>query len=82
MSPSGTRRRRLVSPRSDLNKRVGELVRAARIAKGMSQSQLGAPMTRAMVSAVELGKISPSLETLSHFAARLELRVKDLLPDD
>jgi ribosome-binding protein aMBF1 (putative translation factor) len=84
MGTAGARRRRQrvsLTP-SDLAKRVGRLVRAARIAKGMSQVELAAPMTRAMVSAVELGKTSPSLETLARFASRLDLRVKDLVPDD
>jgi len=34
-----------------------------------------------MVSAVELGKISPALKTLAHFAAALDTPLKDLLPD-
>jgi transcriptional regulator with XRE-family HTH domain len=83
MCPGTQRKRhRPALPSTGLAKQVGQRVRAARIAKGISQAQLGAPMTRAMVSAVELGKISPSLETLAHFAARLDLRVRDLLPDD
>jgi transcriptional regulator with XRE-family HTH domain len=50
--------------------------------KGLSQSQLGAPFfTRAMVSAVELGKISPALKTLAHFASKLEVPLEDLIPD-
>jgi transcriptional regulator with XRE-family HTH domain len=76
------KRKRAALPSGDLAKRVGRRLRAARIAKGMSQAELAAPMTRAMVSAVELGKVSPSLETLARFASRLDLRVKDLLPDD
>jgi transcriptional regulator with XRE-family HTH domain len=62
--------------------RVGQRVRELRIKKGLSQAQLGAPyFTRAMVSAVELGKISPALKTLAHFASMLETPLKDLLPD-
>jgi transcriptional regulator with XRE-family HTH domain len=34
-----------------------------------------------MVSAVELGKISPALKTLAHFASKLEVPLKDLIPD-
>jgi transcriptional regulator with XRE-family HTH domain len=61
---------------------VGLRVRETRIKKGLSQSQLGAPFfTRAMVSAVELGKISPALKTLAHFASKLEVPLKDLIPD-
>ncbi len=35
----------------------------------------------ARVSAVELGKISPALKTLAHFAKKLEVPLKDLIPD-
>jgi ribosome-binding protein aMBF1 (putative translation factor) len=63
MGPNPRRKRRRPDlPPMGLAKQVGQRVRAARIAKGMSQAQLGAPMTRAMVSAVELGRISPSLD--------------------
>jgi ribosome-binding protein aMBF1 (putative translation factor) len=69
-------------PKGDLYVRVGRLVREARETKGLSQSELGAPFfTRAMVSAVELGKISPALKTLAHFATKLEVPMKDLIPD-
>jgi len=69
-------------PKGDLYIRVGQRVRQVRETKGLSQSQLGAPFfTRAMVSAVELGKISPALKTLAHFAAKLEVPLKDLIPD-
>jgi transcriptional regulator with XRE-family HTH domain len=69
-------------PKGDLYVRVGQRVREARIRKGISQAELGAPFfTRAMVSAVELGKISPALKTLAHFASKLEVPLKDLIPD-
>jgi transcriptional regulator with XRE-family HTH domain len=57
-------------------------VRAARESEGSSDSELGDPFfTRAMVSAVKLGKISPALKTLAHFATKLEVPLKDLIPD-
>ena len=69
-------------PKGDLHVRVGVRVRELRTNKGLSQTELGAPFfTRAMVSAVELGKISPALKTLAHFAAKLEVPLKDLIPD-
>ena len=69
-------------PKGDLYVRVGQRVREARIKKGVSQAELGAPFfTRAMVSAVELGKISPALKTLAHFATKLEVPLKNLIPD-
>jgi ribosome-binding protein aMBF1 (putative translation factor) len=71
------------APKGDLHAKVGALIREARIKRGLSQAQLGAPhATRAMVSAVELAKVAPSLKMLAHFAQKLEVRLRDLLPDD
>jgi len=68
--------------KGDLYVRVGLRVREMRIKNGLSQAALGAPFfTRAMVSAVELGKISPALKTLAHFASKLNVSLKDLIPD-
>jgi len=81
-SQSKQTRVRKPPPSGDLHVRVGALVRKARIRKGVSQAELGAPyFTRAMVSAVELGKISPALKTLAHFAKQLEVPLRDLIPD-
>lgn len=76
-------RRRSPAPRGDIAARIGAGVRAAREAKGLSQAQLGAPyFTRAHVSAVELGKISPAIKSLVHFARKLDVPVRDLIPED
>jgi len=48
--------------------RVGARIRALRIARALTQEQLGAGLTRAHVSAIELGQAAPSLETLHRFA--------------
>lgn len=49
----------------------------------MTQAELGDPrFTRAMVSAVELGTVTPSLVALAHFAAKLKTPMKELLPPD
>ncbi len=62
---------------------VGVLVRGAREKAGLSQAQLGAPyFTRAYVSAVELGKISPGLKSLRHLATKLGVPLRSLIPDD
>ena len=84
MSPTDARSG---SPRASssrrLNAQVGSLVRQTRIQRGLSQAELGAPRaTRAMVSAVELGKVAPSLGLLSFFARKLKVRMRDLLPDE
>src|SRR2546423_5605104 len=54
-------------------KKLGDRLREARIAAGMSQAQLGAPyFTRAHVSAIELGKIRPAMRSLDHMAKKLD----------
>ena len=45
----------------------------------MTQSDLADPLSRAFVSAVEKGQALPSLGTLWLFAARLGIRVGDLV---
>jgi hypothetical protein len=45
----------------------------------MTQTQLGWPLTRAFVSAVEHGRCLPSLAALALFAARLETSPAKLL---
>jgi hypothetical protein len=35
-----------------------------------------------MVSAVELAKVAPSLKMLAHFAQKLSVRLRDLIPDE
>jgi tetratricopeptide (TPR) repeat protein len=53
-------------------KMLGERLREARVASGLSQAQLGAPyFTRAHVSAIELGKIRPAMRSLEHLARKL-----------
>jgi tetratricopeptide (TPR) repeat protein len=63
-------------------KKLGERLREARIAAGMSQAQLGAPyFTRAHVSAIELGKIRPAMRSLEHMAKKLERPASYFLDD-
>ena len=63
-------------------KRLGERVREARIAAGISQAELGAPyFTRAHVSAVELGKIRPAMRSLEHMARKLDRPASYFLDD-
>lgn len=62
---------------------VGARLREVRSARGLSQSQVGAPYYgRQAISAVELGRSLPSLRMLRHLAARLGTTVRDLLPAD
>jgi len=70
--PAIRTRRRRPAPLSPALKKLGERLREARIAAGMSQAQLGAPyFTRAHVSAIELGKIRPAMRSLEHMAKKL-----------
>jgi tetratricopeptide (TPR) repeat protein len=69
--PTRTRQRR-AAPESPALQQLGQRLREARTAAGLSQAQLGSPYyTRAHVSAIELGKIRPAMKSLEHMAAKL-----------
>ncbi len=69
--PTRSRQRR-VAPESPALRQLGQRLREARVAAGLSQAQLGAPYyTRAHVSAIELGKIRPAMKSLEHIAAKV-----------
>ena len=59
---------------------VGARVRALRLERGMTQTELGRPLTRAFVSAVELGRVLPSLRALALMAERLRVPIAALIP--
>jgi transcriptional regulator with XRE-family HTH domain len=59
--------------------RLGQEIRRRRTALGLSQSDLGRPLTRAFVSAVENGQCVPSLSTLVLMAERLNITSGELL---
>ncbi len=69
----GTRtRRRKPAPVSESLQGLGERLRRARLDAGLSQAQLGQPhFTRAYLSAIELGKVRPSMKSLEFLAAKL-----------
>jgi len=58
---------------------LGRRVRERRLAIGMTQSELAAPLSRGFVSAVEQGQALPSLGSLWLFAARLGIGVGNLV---
>jgi len=71
MPKTAARVRRPV-PDSSALRGLGARLRKARTEAGLSQGQLGAPhFTRAYISAVELGKIRPSVKSLEFMAAKL-----------
>jgi len=80
--PAIRTRRRRPAPLSPALKKLGERLREARTALGMSQAQLGAPyFTRAHVSAIELGKIRPAMRSLEHMAKKLNRPASYFLDD-
>ncbi|MFI5254874.1 MAG: helix-turn-helix domain-containing protein [Candidatus Limnocylindrales bacterium] len=58
---------------------LGQEVRALRLARGLSQAEVGAPLTRAFVSSVEAGRVLPSLPALLLISARLGVGPGELL---
>ena len=79
--PTRTRQRR-AAPDSPALRQLGQRLREARVAAGLSQAQLGSPYyTRAHVSAIELGKIRPAMKSLEHMAAKLGKAASYFLED-
>src|SRR5450759_2885443 len=68
-------------PRNDLPgvATLGSRIRELRHRAGLTQAELGSPMTRSYVSAVEHGRALPSLPALLLIAARLGVPVGELL---
>jgi transcriptional regulator with XRE-family HTH domain len=64
---------------SGARRALGSEIRRLRTAKGMTQSQLAHPFTRAYVCSVEHGRATPSLASLVWFARRLDVPVARLL---
>ncbi len=61
---------------------IGKKIKDERLRKGMTQAALcEGNITRNMLSAIENGKATPSLETLTLLAARLELPMSYFLSD-
>lgn len=57
---------------SALGRTLGERVRAARTALGLSQAELaGAELTKGFISQIESGLVRPSIRSLQHIAATL-----------
>jgi transcriptional regulator with XRE-family HTH domain len=58
---------------------LGRSIRHRRVEQGLTQSQLASPLTRAYASAVEHGRVTPSLASLVLFAQRLGVTVGELV---
>ena len=62
---------------------LGEKIKQARLEAGLSQRELcGDVITRNMLSQIENGSARPSMDTLRHFASRLQKSVSYFLEED
>lgn len=57
--------------------RVGSTLRAARIARGLTQAELARPYTAAFVSRVEHGDVIPSLSSLATLTAAFSMSLEE-----
>src|SRR5690349_12556570 len=60
---------------------LGTAIRRRRIARGLTQTELGHPLTKGFVSEVERGRTLPSLRALTLIAERLGVPAGELLED-
>ena len=68
---------------SPLARKIGDRLRKARLAAGLTQTQLAEPRyTKAYVSALENGLSRPSMAALTHFAGRLGIPASQLINDE
>jgi transcriptional regulator with XRE-family HTH domain len=68
---------------SPLARKIGERIRKARLAAGLTQTQLAEPRyTKAYVSALENGLSRPSMAAVNHFSARLGIPASQLINDE
>ena len=60
--------------------KLGERIRELRKIKGISQLELAYDMDMSMntISGIELGKISPKIETLRKIASKLDIEIAEL----
>lgn len=63
--------------KASLRRRVGAALRAARLARGMTQGQLAGPYTAAFVSRIEHGDAIPSLSSLEVLTAKLSISLEE-----
>lgn len=65
--------------RETASRELGAEIKRQRQAKGLTQTELGWPLTRAFVSSIEHGRCLPSLAALAHFADRLSVSPAELI---
>ncbi|MHB8398037.1 MAG: helix-turn-helix domain-containing protein [Candidatus Limnocylindrales bacterium] len=59
--------------------RLGAEIRRRRVDSGLTQAELGTPLSRSFISSVEHGRVVPSLATLTLVAHRLGIGIGTLL---
>ena len=65
--------------RGEVTRRLGLEIRRRRLQQGLTQTQLGRPLSRGFISAVEHGRCLPSLAVFTMFAGRLDVSLDELL---
>jgi transcriptional regulator with XRE-family HTH domain len=80
---TGPRRNRIVVDDTPLARRIGQRLRQARLAAGLTQQKLAAGRyTKAYVSALETGHSKPSMAALNFLADRLGMAASRFLDDE
>ena len=66
---------------ADINKQVGERIRKARLAKGLSQEELAfeADLHRAYIGQIERGEKNIGVQNLQKIATALKIRISKLI---
>lgn len=76
-------RHRTPAPRRQLDRAIGARIRQFRQARGLTGAKLGAPYyTKGHISRIELGKIGASLHAMAHFAKRMGVPLRELIPPE
>ena len=68
-------------PNSEFARRLGLAIRLHRLQVGLTQTELGSPLTKGFVSEVERGHSLPSLAALDFLAERLGTPMSSLLAE-
>jgi len=77
MRKSTIRKHTVGGPDGDLARAIGVELRRRRVDAGLTQTTLGEPLTRGFVSAVERGRVVPSLAALVLLVDRLGLSLAE-----
>lgn len=76
---STSAKRRVAGGGSEFARALGAELRRRRVALGLSQASVGQPLSRAFMSSVESGRLTPSLASLLMIAERLNMSAGAIL---